>query len=261
MRVLSLNVWSGKLLSPLLDFLAACDADVLCLQEMLHSSVAMSTEIFGVEGARLNLFDEVCQCLPRYQSFFCPASQKFPHDPAIGDIPVLYGIATFVRGGIPVIRQRVDFVHKDFEIIPRGEPPLPRVAHAFTVWDARHSESVAIAHMHGLWIPAGKKDTSERILQARRFAKLLEDMQPEGKCIACGDWNVLPGSETFDVLGRLGMRDLVTHCGFTDTRTSYYDKPGRYADYMCMSLNMKAEGFRVLAEPEVSDHRALLLEF
>jgi|SRR3989344_2082359 len=261
MRVLSLNVWSGKLLGPLLDFLENCDADVLCLQEMLDSPVAMSTEIFGVDGARLNLFNEVCQRLSGHRGIFCPSSQKFPHDPALGDIPVLYGIATFVRKSIPVIRHRIDFVHKKFEIIPRGEPPLPRVAHTFTVWDSRVNGEVGIAHMHGLWIPEGKKDTPERILQARRFAKLLDDTQPRGKCITCGDWNVMPGSETFDILGRLGMRDLVTHGGFTDTRTSYYEKSGRYADYMCVSLNMEVKDFKVLAEPEVSDHRPLLLEF
>jgi endonuclease/exonuclease/phosphatase family metal-dependent hydrolase len=73
----------------------------------------------------------------------------------------------------------------------------------------------------------------------------------------CGDLNLLPGSETFAVLGAIGLVDLV---GTADTRTSRYLKPVRHASYLLVSNPAAVRGFEVLAEPEVSDHRALLLD-
>jgi len=54
--------------------------------------------------------------------------------------------------------------------------------------------------------------------------------------------------------------DLVTTRGFTDTRTSWYPKEGRYADYLLVTPEVNVVRFDAVAEPEVSDHRALLLE-
>jgi endonuclease/exonuclease/phosphatase family metal-dependent hydrolase len=76
----------------------------------------------------------------------------------------------------------------------------------------------------------------------------------------CGDFNVLPGSSTFEVLADLGLSDLVTGRGHADTRTSHYAKPGRYADYMLVNDAVRVSSFDVVAAPEVSDHRPLLLE-
>ena len=52
----------------------------------------------------------------------------------------------------------------------------------------------------------------------------------------------------------------MTGGGFDDTRTSWYDKPDRYADYLLVNENVAVERFDVVAQPEVSDHRPLLLE-
>ncbi len=77
----------------------------------------------------------------------------------------------------------------------------------------------------------------------------------------CGDFNVLPGSETLRTLEALGLTELVTGNGHTDTRTSHYKKSPRFADYMLVSGNVRVRQFDAVAQPEVSDHRALLLDF
>jgi len=64
----------------------------------------------------------------------------------------------------------------------------------------------------------------------------------------------------FDALAELGLTDLVTSRGHKDTRTSHYTKEGRYADYMLVTANVDVVGFDVVEQPEVSDHRALLLD-
>lgn len=75
--------------------------------------------------------------------------------------------------------------------------------------------------------------------------------------MVCGDLNVQPDSETFTVLGAIGLVDLV---GTTDTRTSRYPKPGRHANYLLVSDPDAVKRFEVLTEPEVSDHRPLVLD-
>lgn len=75
----------------------------------------------------------------------------------------------------------------------------------------------------------------------------------------CGDLNVLPDSRLFGTLAGLGLTDLVTTRGFTDTRTSLYDKPGRYADYLLVNPEAEVIDFDVISDPEISDHRPLSL--
>jgi hypothetical protein len=59
------------------------------------------------------------------------------------------------------------------------------------------------------------------------------------------------------VLADLGLVDLV---GEADTRTSRYRKPVRHASYLLVPDPAAIDRFQILAEPEVSDHRALLLD-
>jgi endonuclease/exonuclease/phosphatase family metal-dependent hydrolase len=115
--------------------------------------------------------------------------------------------------------------------------------------------------MHGLRDLDGKMDKPERLAQARRLADLASRVAEEGdRLVVCGDFNVEPGSRTFDILAEIGLTDLVTTRGFTDTRTSHYKKPGRFADYMFVNARVAVLAFDVVEEPEVSDHRPLVLE-
>ncbi len=54
-----------------------------------------------------------------------------------------------------------------------------------------------------------------------------------------------------------GFRDPA---GKADTRSSRYAKPVRHANYMLVSDPEHVRSFEILADPEVSDHRPLVLE-
>lgn len=81
--------------------------------------------------------------------------------------------------------------------------------------------------------------------------------QPDDRLVVCGDLNLLPDSATFDTLGALGLVDLV---GTADTRTSRYAKPLRHADYLLVNRPHEVQRFEIVAEPEVSDHRPLVVD-
>lgn len=266
MKILSLNCWSGRRPN-LVEYLQSAKADIYCLQEVLNSPPGTPDELmFAEQGStpeyqRTKLFAELCAALPHYQAFHLPAAEGYLHDGAKTQYKSQYGIATFVGPGIPIIGTGSRFVYGEYRYSNWEEPPLPRQAHAVRVWDYDSGSPLVVAHMHGMWIPNGKQDTKERRMQACRFGSLIVGtMEPNDLIVACGDWNVLPGSETLSILRDLELQDLVTGRGHTDTRTSYYKKDVRYADYMMVSPDLAQCEFEVVKSPEVSDHRPLLLD-
>jgi endonuclease/exonuclease/phosphatase family metal-dependent hydrolase len=265
MRIISLNAWGGRLHGPLLRYLADSDPDVLCLQEVVRTEGSQSEWLTYRDQElelpqRANLFDEISAALPGHEAIFCPVAKGDLFD---GDMAIAseFGLATFVRKSFPIIGQAQDFVHRDFAPDGWGEHPRARNAHCVRLFDPGHGSPVTVAHMHGLRDLAGKADTPERERQAKALAGLIGRIARAGeRLIVCGDFNVLPGSSIFEILGVLGLTDLVVSRGHTDTRTSYYDRAIRFADYMLVTPEADVLDFDVVDEPEVSDHRALMLE-
>lgn len=265
MRIVSLNAWGGLLHEPLMQYLVEADADVLCLQEVGRAPGVQSDWLIyrdqGVELLqRVNLFDEIKAALPGYDAFFLPTARGDLFD---GDrrIASEFGLATFVRKSYPVIGQAAGFVHGEFSADRWGPHPRSRNAHCIRLFDYERGRPITIAQMHGLRDTAGKGDTPARRHQANALVELIRQVKQEGdQLVACGDFNVLPDSVTFEILGNLGLIDLVTSRGHDDTRTSHYHKQPRFADYMLVTPDVEVVNFDPMAEPEVSDHRALLLD-
>ncbi|WP_108666164.1 endonuclease/exonuclease/phosphatase family protein [Euzebya rosea] len=264
MRIVSLNAWGGAMYDALESWLPTVDADVVCLQEMTMTP--------GVEGwtrfvdadrslpQRANLFDDVAALLPHHQGTFLTSdSGPISDDRGEGRYRQDFGISTFVRKDVTLVGQHTAFVHvshTDHDDWPTGG--RPRLAQAVRVLDRATGRFVVVAHTHGLRDPAGKGDTPARVAQAEQLAELVQQAaQPGDLLVVCGDLNVLPDSVTFEILGRAGLTDLV---GTADTRTSAYPKPVRHADYLLVSDPAAVEAFEILAEPEVSDHRPLVLD-
>ncbi|TCL75934.1 endonuclease/exonuclease/phosphatase family protein [Rhizobium sp. BK251] len=265
MRIVSLNAWGGRLHETLMPYLAALDADVLCLQEVTRSDAGETGWLVyrdrGLElPQRANLFEEVRALLPAHDAYFAPTARGDLYD---GERVVSseFGLATFVRRSLPVIGQAQDFVHGGFSPDGWGAHPRSRNAHCLRLFSYEHGFPVTVAQLHGLRDIDGKADTPARRAQADALVDLVERLwRPGERLVVCGDLNVLPDSVTFEALGKLGLIDLITSRGHTDTRTSHYSKPGRFADYMLATADVTVSRFEVVEQPEVSDHRPLLLE-
>lgn len=271
LRIVSLNCWGGRIYQPLLQFLIDVNADVFCLQEMYSAPPNVPSPLFYSNGrpdrpyenlpVYPSLFEDIRARLPDYDARFYPAAQGYLDDGTTTEHKVQYGIATFVRNDLPIIGERVGFVHDAYRPYAWGEPPLPRNAHSVRLWRYDADKPIVIAHMHGMWQQHGKGDSPQRETQAIAFATQIHSTRHGGDdTVACGDFNVLPNSVTFQALNELSLRDLVVANGYTDTRTSYYPGNPRYADYMLTSLGLQIEKFDILAKPEISDHRPLILD-
>lgn len=265
MKIMSLNGWGGKLHDKLLPYLADTCPDILCLQEVVSTPMTTKEWLEYRDGdhvlpQRANFFSDVQEVLPDHAAIFCPASQGTLWD---GDteIPSQWGLATFVRKSFPIIGQVQDFVHKSYSPHGYGEHPRSRSAHVVKVYDYQENNAIVVAHMHGLRDLKGKMDTPERTAQAHKLVAMATSLvDKEDPLVVCGDFNVEPNSETLEILSKAGLTELVTTRTEKGTRTSYYKKPGRHANYMLVNASVEVLDFEVVYEPEVSDHCPLVIE-
>ncbi|EKU99233.1 metal-dependent hydrolase [Leptolyngbya sp. PCC 7375] len=264
MKVVCLNAWGGKLYDKLIPYLSYVNPDILCLQEVVHTPAASKDWLTYKDSEhvlpqRANFFQYVASALPEHVAVFCPAAQGVLWDED-SQVPSQWGLATFVRKSLPVIAQAQGFVYKMFSPYGYGEHPRSRNAHVIRVFDYERNRPVCIAHMHGLRDLRGKMDTPERAEQAHKFLSITTQVAEEDDpIILCGDFNVEPDSETLKILSAAGLTELVTIRTTKGTRNSYYKKSGRYADYMLVNSKVDVLDFKVVFDPEVSDHCPLVL--
>jgi endonuclease/exonuclease/phosphatase family metal-dependent hydrolase len=259
----SVNAWGGAVFDSLVAWLPEVRADVLCLQEVTRTPGLSGWTTFRDAERELpqraNLFDDIRRLLPGHQAWFVASDAGPVHGEVGATHRQDFGLAVFVDEHHPVIGQASRFVHGSF--VDHEEwtaSDRPRLAQGVRIVDRTADRVVAVVHAHGLRDAVGKHDTPARRDQARRLAALVESIREPGDLsILCGDLNLLPGSETFDVLAAIGLTDLV---GTADTRTSLYRKPVRHANYLLVSRPADVRHFDAPATPEVSDHRPLILD-
>lgn len=263
MRVISINAWGGAMFDNLADWLPTCDADVLCVQEVTRTPGLSGWTRFEDQERtlpqRANLFADIAAALPHHQATFVASDAGPVWDSENRRHVQDFGLALLVHERLPVVGLHADFVHGQFvEHQTWAIADRPRIAQAVRVVDRDGGRTVTVVHFHGLRDPAGKADSPQRLAQAERLGALIELVRgPDDLVVACGDFNLLPDSETFEILGGHGLVDLVRSA---DTRTSRYLKPVRHANYLLVSDPQQVKTFEAPAQPEVSDHRFLTLE-
>ncbi len=262
-RIVSVNAWCGAVFEPLIEWLTSCDADVICLQEVTSTPGLTGRVCFDDGERRLDqrasLFDDVNSNLPRHQGWFVTNDAGPVTDDDGNRHQQDFGLATFVHQRLPVIGIEASFVlHRFSDQQQWATTNRARMAHGVRVFDREIQRSVVVVHLHGVRDEAGKGDTPERRTQAENLAALVERLrQPGDVTVVAGDLNLLPDSETFELLGEIGLVDLV---GSRDTRTSLYSKPIRHANYLLVSDPDLVKQFDIPTTPEISDHRPLVLD-
>lgn len=244
MKIITLNTWGGRVHKELMAFLSKNqDIDVFCFQEIYHRATHTHVEQGGLDP-NLTLFDDMEKVLPNHTGYFRPHYIE------------TYGLAMFIKNGLQVELEDEYYVHHHKGYIPEGAVGN----HARNVQVAvlkTNGGKLNIFNFHGLWNGGGKTDTEDRLNQSKKLAGYIK--QFEGPKILCGDFNLEPQTESLKLIESLPMRNLVKEYNVTSTRTSYYTKAVRFADYMLVSEEVNVVDFKVLPD-EVSDHSVLRLE-
>jgi len=242
MRLISLNLWRGKLLDPLIDFLKreAPATDIFCFQEMINSLSNASREI--------DIFSTIAKSLPGFQGFFEAAQ-----DEGNG---IEMGLATFIKrtdaidkeGDFFVYRTRNAMVDQDGKTLGKNVQ---------FVQFPKNGKEYAVVNFHGLWTGDGREDTEDRIEQSKKLKGFLDALG--GVKIICGDFNLTLNTQSMGILDK-NMKNLIRDYGITSTRNHFFPYPDKFCDYILVDKDLKVNDFRVL-EDEVSDHLALLVDF
>lgn len=254
MKVISLNTWGGRAeKEKLLSFFDKhkVDTDIFCLQEIwaapyrhLEGYKAGGKEIEHSEIMTKGL-QEISELLSDFVPYFRPHH---------GDN---YGLLMLVKKDIKVGVEGEIFVHKHKDYLPEGDIGNHARNIQFITTDY-NSSPVTIINFHGLWNGQGKGDSDDRLNQSEKIREFIETLQ--GDIVLCGDFNLLPNTQSIKMLEDTGLRNLITENNITSTRTSFYTKPEKFADYVFTSKGIHINDFKVLPD-EISDHSALYLEF
>lgn len=244
MKLMCLNIWGGHIRDPLLKFIESlCDISVFCFQEVYHNAQHKISD--EDRENTLNIFSELHQLLPDYNSFFTPV---------VGNS---YGIGMFIKNDCEILHQESALIFENPNYSgsgPRHSRYLQWVEYCF------EGQNYSIFNVHGLWNGQGKGDTNERIEQSRRIRNFVDRPMVTSPKILCGDFNLTPDTESISIL-EAGMTNLIRDHQVTSTRTSLYSKKEKFADYVFTCPKVTVNDFKVLDDPEVSDHKPLLVDF
>lgn len=253
MKIITLNTWGGRAgKEGLLDFFKRhADADVFCLQEIWSAPYEHLEGRFAggwkLDNDQIMVYAvrEISEILPDHQVYFRPHHLEN------------YGLMMLVKKNLKVLEEGELFVYMHKGHIPDGDVGnCARNIQYVTIETA--SGPVTVINFHGLWIPeTKKKDIPERLEQSRKIVEFIRKRKE--RIIFCGDFNLLPDTESLAMIERTGLRNLVREYRITSTRTSHYAKPEKFADYIFVSPEIEVKDFKVLPD-EVSDHAPLLVE-
>lgn len=252
MKIITLNTWGGRAgKEPLLDFFVRHkEVDVFCLQEVWSAPYEhLDGHLAGgrsMDHAQIMVYglQEIAAAMPEYTAYFHPHHLDN------------YGLLMLVKCDLAVREVGELFVHRHRGYIPEGDIGN----HARNIQYAtieRDGGALAVVNFHGLWNGNGKGDSDDRLAQSDAIINFLKTL--DTPYVLCGDFNLLPETESLKKFEQFGARNLIKEYGITSTRTRFYDKAEQYADYVFVGPSVAVKDFHVLPD-EVSDHAPLFLE-
>lgn len=244
MKLLQLNIWEGKLLKQVLDFIEQEQPDILCLQE-----------VFSCKG-NIKLPDMMFDSLEQIQhrtgykhTFFSSIFTAL-----YAGVPADFGMAIISR--YPLENQQAMFTHGSYNPDQTAEnyAPNSRILQLCSI--TAGSTPFYLANHHGHWepTPLGSTTTIEKMQLVK--TKLQTAPSP---LIFTGDLNITPESPAMRVFDDF-LEDLTATHQVRDTLSQLGKVPDVPCDHILISSEIQVRDFRVCDEL-VSDHKALILEF
>lgn len=251
MRIMSLNVWGGRVFEQLMSFLDeySKSIDIFCFQEVFDTSTPLKVD----DGFRVNLLSELRAALPNYEPYFSVAQRGHKSDDLIVDYDLSFGVAIFVRRPI-IVMSSGSFATYDVEIMKR-EHHMPSTGILQYVQMMSNNAELTVGNLHGIWCSGSKDDNEIRLHQSHKILNFMS--AKSGGKIICGDFNLLPSTLSMQILER-DMENMIKKYNISSTRSSLHDGDIKFADYVLVSQEVVVHDFIVI-DTMVSDHLPLLL--
>jgi len=259
MRLVNLNLWSGKIHEDLLEFVKNKEkkTDIFTFQEVTSSDRNIKSH-----DVWTNLLGELKNLLADFNFNYDYIGEGYDTWGKV-DFPLKVGQATFVRKTIKNLHQgSIFFYRKQGDMgpaYPDGRGNFPR-NFLFNELE-KDGKKFLVINLHGFWEPAPKYDTPQRFTQS---VKILEFISKHKlPTILAGDFNLSLDTRSI-LLFEDTLSNLVKQYGLKTTRSNlynpYYRVTDPFADYIFTSKEIAVLDFKAL-DDEVSDHLPLSLEF
>lgn len=248
MKIISLNTWGGIAgAQNLIEFFKEHQGtDVFCLQEIFNGGQDEPEEQSeDIESKVYDLLSLIKEALPKHEAFFKPHVKDY------------YGLAMFVKKNLSVAEEGERFVHQEKGYTLSGDLGFRARNIQFVTLETPKGLRTII-NFHGLWNGGGKTDTEHRLNQSRKIIDFIKTLKND--FVLCGDFNLEPKTESLKMFEEFGLKNLIKDFNFISTRTKFYTKPVKFADYAFVSSGIIVSNFKVLPD-EVSDHSPLYLDF
>lgn len=221
------------------------DADAWFFQEVYNSNKE-EQYLGGGLKPHFSLYEAISKRLSSHRGHFCDVFQG------------IYGISTFFKPDVCIkssgemLLAKGDWHGGEYD----GQGDHNRKLQWFEI--SLGGKNLLLMNTHLTHRPEGKRDSPKRILQSDmliRFMKMFDCPK-----VLAGDFNLSPDTESIQMIEAAGMRNLIKEFRIASTRTSIYEKPNRFADYIFVSKDIKVNDFKVFPD-EISDHSPLFLDF
>lgn len=111
MKLITLNIWGGRVYKPLLEFISKQNGniDIFCFQEIFKSD----RNIFN-NNIKTDIYSDIAKILKNYDGYFAPIFEGYDTEEEV-NFELFFGQATFVRKSIKVLSQGIflSMVHMD----------------------------------------------------------------------------------------------------------------------------------------------------
>ncbi len=262
MKLISLNIWGGKVYEPLIKFVkeSAPSTDIFYFQEVFFSKSGIKES----HGTRVNILEDLAAVLPDFRSFVAPTASGYDNAGPV-DFDITEAKVVFLKKN-PAYLATADgnvFTSGNYRRLSRNEK-MENVPTNFQYLRlSANGKKFAILNVHGVSRPGDKLDTSERLAQSQKIVDFLRG--EDGAKIICGDFNLLPQTKSIAMIENAGMINLIKKFNIELTRSRlspFFGKPDfqKFADYAFVSRDVNVINFTVPDIP-VSDHLPLVLEF
>lgn len=249
MKLISLNIWGGRLFEPIMEFFKkySREIDIFCLQEVVNNPAKIKSVMQHLtqQGtSRDDIYKDISATLSKFEGYIAPRQDN-------------EGLAMFIKKNLSIKTINDIFVYRWKNAMINNDGSTYGVNLQYAKIE-KGGHNYLISNLHGHWEPGYKDDSPPRLEQSQNTKKFLNSVS--GPKILCGDFNLASDTQSIKILEDSGMRNLIKEYGITSTRSHFYTKKVKFADYILVSPEVTVKNFEVLQDV-VSDHLPLFLEF
>ena len=240
MKILQLNVWTGRIKGALPKFIEKNDFDIICLQEAVWTKD---------DEARLAHFVVTADQIKTLSGLKYGSRSSNWGIKMFGDNQIEQGNVIFSRE--PIEKEQIETVYGTYRVCNSVEDLSD---HCYTVQIIKLKSGLTVVNYHGYWLPTpmGDKTTVEVMEKVADFVRKID-----GPLVMCGDLNIIHESPAMRSLDFL--RDLTDENNVKTTLANLKYDGAVACDHILVSQEIKIKNFACL-DTIVSDHKPLIAE-